>query len=593
MPRNVDLRSRDYFKAVVDGFDGTYVSSLQVGDVNRQTFFGVSRAWRDAAGALKGVIDVAVSPVFFQDFYAAVVGEGEDGVEGKLMSLVRSDGQLLVRYPALPGPLPVAPRISPFFAAIQAHPDEGVYDSQSLVDPGRTPRLLAYRRVQGYPLYVVAGRSWASIMAGWRRSMAGHLIYAVPVTLALFAVTWTALVRTRRELDALRWAHHEIERRERAEAALLKSQRLEAVGQMTGGVAHDFNNLLTVILGSAELLARRADDPARVRGIARQIVLAAQHGGKVTQQLLTFSRRQLVQAETVDLNQMLREFRPLLERAASEAVRIQFDLAAGLPSVLLDPGHFEAAILNLVGNGRDAMPDGGTIRITTRTVQLGEAEMPDLPAGDYAKVAVIDRGSGMTAQTAAKAFEPFFTTKEFGKGTGLGLSQVYGFAKQAGGDVQILSQLGQGTSVELLLPCVPDRTPATLQEGDPPFGTHPTDGEVVLIVEDEAGVRDIAVESLHELGYATLTAPSAQAALARLRGAERVDVLFSDVVMPGGMNGVQLSTEARRLRPGLRVLLTSGYTADATPDGVADLPLLTKPYDRDKLARSLRAVLHG
>ncbi len=219
-------------------------------------------------------------------------------------------------------------------------------------------RIFAYRRVQGYPLYVVAGRSRASIIAGWRGTMARPpASSACPSTLALVAVTWTALVRSRSgRLQALGRAHQEIERRERAEAALLKSQRLEAVGQMTGGVAHDFNNLLTVILGSAELLGRRADDPGRVRSMAQQIILAAQHGGQVTQQLLTFSRRQLMHPETVDLNDLLRAFRPLLERRRRRGRAHRARPGARPAPVRLDPGHFEAAILNLVGNARDAMP---------------------------------------------------------------------------------------------------------------------------------------------------------------------------------------------------------------------------------------------
>ena len=428
---HVPLGARDYFKAVVDGHDRAYVSRLQVGDVNRQLFFGMSQPWLDSDGTLKGVIDVAVAPGFFQDFYAVLVGEGQDGAEGKVITLIRDDGQILVRYPPLPGGAPFASTPAAFLSAIRASPNEGLYDSRSIVETDRPMRIFAYRRVQGYPLYVVSGRSRASIIAGWRRTMMSHLVFGVPVTVALCAVAWTALVRTQREMEALARANREIERRERAEAALLKSQRLEAVGQMTGGVAHDFNNLLTVILGSAELLGKRAEEPARVRNLARQIILAAQHGGKVTQQLLTFSRRQLVHPEIVDLNELLQAFTPLLERAASEAVTLELDLSPGLRPILLDPGHFEAAMLNLVGNARDAMADGGVVRIATRNVRLGRAEVTDLPSGEYVRVAVTDAGSGMAPQTAAKAFEPFFTTKEIGKGTGLGLEPGLRFC-QAG-----------------------------------------------------------------------------------------------------------------------------------------------------------------
>jgi CheY-like chemotaxis protein len=362
---------------------------------------------------------------------------------------------------------------------------------------------------------------------------------------------------------------------------------------MTGGVAHDFNNLLTVILGSAEMLDRRADDPARVHHIANQIMLAARRGGEVTQQLLAFSRRQLVKPETVDLNQCLLVFKPLLDRAAQEPIRVELDLQPNLDAVRLDPGHFEAAVLNLVGNARHAMPQGGRIVISTRnirqTVPQATTAHPDLPPGHYVRVAVTDSGSGMDATTAAKAFEPFFTTKEVGKGTGLGLSQVYGFAKQAGGDVRIVSALGEGTTVELLLPREEQPTARATATAAAPL--RDVSGEVVLVVEDEVEVREVVVDCLHELGYGTLEASNGPAALDMLRSGQRVDVLFSDVVMPGGMDGFRLRTEARRLRPGLKVLLTSGYPGsfDRTQD--ADVTLLTKPYDRSQLASYLSSVL--
>ncbi len=602
---DVDLSGRDYFRAVVEGFSGTYITSLQVGDVNRQLFFGLARPWTNESGVLAGLVDVAVSPAFFQDFYRLVIGEAPEDAAGNVLTLMRDDGQVLVRYPPLPGPPPRAEPRSPFFIAIRARPDSGLYDSRSIVDAAAPARLYAYRKVQGFPLYVVAGRSRAEIVAGWRRTMAGHLTFGVPVTVALLAVTWTALVRTRREGVALARARGEMERRERAEAALLKTQRLEAVGQMTGGVAHDFNNLLTVILGSADLLGRRADDPARVRTIAGQIMLAAQHGARITQQLLTFARRTPVKAETVDVNALLQAFKQLLDRAASEAVQIELHPGPALRPVHLDPSHFEAAVLNLVGNARDAMPDGGRIVITTdevavpatNEVPLPAPSNPELKPGPYVRVAVTDEGCGMDAATAARVFEPFFTTKEVGRGTGLGLSQVYGFAKQAGGDVRITTAPGAGTTVELLLPAhdavvaAPAPQPQTAEGGG---------GEVVLIVEDEAAVLAIVVESLQELGYATLTANSGRRALRCLEGDARVDLLFSDVVMPGGMNGLQLATVARRLRPGLKVLMTSGYTAGAdAPDlshsglSLPDLPLLAKPYDRQQLAAALAAALAG
>ncbi len=590
---DVDLRRRDYFMAVVDGYRGTYVSSLQVGEVNKRLFFGLARPWIGPDGKLAGVIDVAVSPTFFRDFYKVLVDEDADGAAGDVLTLVRDDGQILVRYPPFEGSPPRVPASSPFLAAIRAHPDSGVFDSRSVIDAGSPERLFAYHKVEGYPLYVIAGRSRSVILDGWRDAMASHLAFGVPTTLAMFLLTWTALVRTRREAAALARANDEIEKRQQAEDALLRAQRLEAVGQLTGGVAHDFNNLLTVIMGGAHMLTRRPEDPATVRRVAEQITLAAKRGGEVTQQLLAFSRRHIVRPETINLNRRLMEFEQLLRRAAREAVQLDLDLDPGLDPVRLDPGQFEAAILNLVGNARDAMPDGGRIVIATRNVRLEHGGTPDLPAGSYVRVLVGDTGIGMDAATAAKAFEPFFTTKGVGQGSGLGLSQVYGFAKQAGGDVRIVSAPGKGTTIEILLPRTAEPTAAERPNPDAVPLRTANDGEVVLVVEDEPGVLAMTVESLRDLGYATLTATTAQAALELLQGGQRIDVMFSDVVMPGGMNGLQLSIEARRLRPALKVLLTSGYTGGFDATDAEDVPLLTKPYDRGQLASQLRAVLQG
>jgi two-component system NtrC family sensor kinase len=588
VPQDVDLSNHDYFQAVRGGFAGVYVSRLQVGDVNHTLFFGLSQPWVGGDGAVLGVIDVAVLPGFFQDFYKVLVDEGGGGAAGEVVTLIRADGQILVRYPPIIGAAPVAPPDGPFARAIRSSPVAGTYMANSLVDTDSPERLFSYRKVADYPVYAVAGRSRSAIVAEWRQAMASQLAFGLPVTLALIGVTWTALVRARREEEALRLAQQEIARREVAEAALLRSQRLEAVGQMTGGVAHDFNNLLTIILGSAEMIDRRAEDPARVRSIARQILLAARRGGEVTQQLLAFSRRQVVRPEIIHLNQRLREFHQLFERAARETVEIELDLAATDDAVRLDPGQFESAVLNLIGNARDAMPQGGRIVVSTRTVAVDNHQ--DLPQGAYVRVAVGDTGSGMDAQTVARAFEPFFTTKEIGQGTGLGLSQVYGFVKQAGGDVRIVSAPGQGTTVELLLP----RTDVAAGSASPHHGGAPHEasgGEVVLVVEDEPGLLAMTAESLRELGYVTHAAQSGPAALEHLRAGLRVDLLFSDVVLRGGMTGIDLAHEARRLRPGLKVLLTSGYTSELSVTADPDLPLLNKPYDRGQLAERLRDVL--
>ncbi|MCJ2018347.1 MASE4 domain-containing protein [Methylobacterium sp. E-065] len=385
-------------------------------------------------------------------------------------------------------------------------------------------------------------------------------------------------------------------RQREAEERLNQAHKMEAIGQLTGGVAHDFNNLLTIIVGNLDMIVRKPDNPQRVERLATSAMTAARRGAEVTEKLLSFSRRQVLRPETVNPNRLLKDFHALLKRAVGETVEVRFDLDASLDPVRLDPGQFESAVLNLAVNARDAMPGGGVLTVKSCNGHLDAVEIPDRPdlrPGAYVLVSVTDTGQGMDAATRTRAFEPFFTTKDVGKGTGLGLSQVYGFVRQAGGHAQIKSEPGGGTTVELYLPRSAGKAVEQIRHDNALPLRRAASGEVVLVVEDEPAVLEMAVESLGELGYRTLTATQGAEALERLGGTERIDILFSDVVMPGGMNGVQLSVQARRLRPGLRVLLTSGYTGTALDEQAvpADLPLLSKPYRREELASKLRVVM--
>ncbi len=380
------------------------------------------------------------------------------------------------------------------------------------------------------------------------------------------------------------------------EEQLRQAQKMEAIGQLTGGVAHDFNNLLTVIVGGLDMVIRRPEQTERVVRLAQNAMAAARRGEQLTQQLLAFSRRQMLRPQTLNPNRLLLDFAGLAQRAAGEAIRLDLDLDPAVDPIRIDPAQFEAAVLNLVVNARDAMPSGGSIRIASRNVHRGTEEVAEhgLPPGPYVRVSVEDTGSGIDEGTLARVFEPFFTTKEVGKGSGLGLAQVYGFARSAGGDVAIASTPGLGTTVNLDIPRSSD---VVTEESAGDAGKGPlrraSHGETVLLVEDDEQVLGMAVESLEELRYRVKVARNAAEALAYLNGPERIDILFSDVVMPGGMNGAQLAVEARRLRPELKVLLTSGYVGELDAARVVDenLPLLTKPYRRDELARTLRLVL--
>jgi signal transduction histidine kinase len=377
---------------------------------------------------------------------------------------------------------------------------------------------------------------------------------------------------------------------------LAHAQRLDAMGQLTGGVAHDFNNLLMIVTSSMDIILRSPNNAQKVEKFARVALEACFRGQKLTQQLLTFARRQVKKPVTVDPNHVLSDLEPLLQRAIGARVHIVSDLSPRTYPILIDKVQFESAILNLVVNAKDAMTDGGRVTIRTENAVIHPARSGGATPGQYVRIIVQDDGSGMPEEVKAKAFDPFFTTKEVGSGSGLGLSQVYGFAKSLGGHVEIESKIGLGTTVTLLLPksSEPVRLETSLNNPLPLRRARGT--ETVLAVEDDADVLELAVIALKELGYTVLTADNASDALKFLTGDAAIDVLFSDVIMPGGMNGAQLAVEARRIRPGLKVLLTSGYTAEALTKehGLpGDVEVLGKPYRHEDLAQKLRLVIKG
>ena len=388
----------------------------------------------------------------------------------------------------------------------------------------------------------------------------------------------------------------DITERKQTEAALQQAQRMEAIGQLTGGVAHDFNNLLTVIVGGLDMIIRRPEQAKRVAHLAQAAMTAARRGEQLTQQLLAYSRRQMLRPETLNPNRLLLDFKGLAERAVGDSVTLLFDLDPGVHPIRVDTAQLESAILNLVVNARDAMPHGGAISIATQNVHCGSAAVAGkgVNPGAYVQISVNDQGTGIDQDTLDHVFEPFFTTKDVGKGSGLGLAQVYGFMRSAAGFVTIESVRGNGTTVQLFLP----RSNEPLSNQQAPSSSQlplrrAATGETVLLVEDDEQVLAMAVESLEELHYRVVVARDAREALQHLHGPERIDIMFSDVVMPGGMNGAQLALEARRLRPELKVLLTSGYVGDSGNAELLknDLPILTKPYRRDELAEKLRVVL--
>ncbi|MBU1538313.1 MAG: PAS domain S-box protein [Alphaproteobacteria bacterium] len=373
----------------------------------------------------------------------------------------------------------------------------------------------------------------------------------------------------------------------KAEADLMHAQRMEAVGRLTGGVAHDFNNLLTVVIGALDIMLRSPDDAAKRQKLGEAALAAARRGEGLTHQLLAFSRRQALRPEAVDLNVQIRESEPLLRRAVGEAVEFKLKLRRGGARVNVDPSQFEAALLNLVVNARDAVGDKGLITVQTRSCTVEAGQVTDLPAGDYVCVTVADDGAGMSPELIARVFEPFFTTKAVGKGTGLGLSQVYGFARQSGGAAEISSEVGRGTQIRLYLP--PQSGAASAGADADPDATRPmAAGRRLLLVEDDVSVAVVALELLEGLGLdvrAVETGPQALDLLKR----ERFDMMLSDVVMPGGMTGIELARLCGRDYPDMRVVLTSGYAGEDVDAALADAPwpFLRKPYSGEQLARVL------
>jgi signal transduction histidine kinase len=385
----------------------------------------------------------------------------------------------------------------------------------------------------------------------------------------------------------------DITERLRAEALQRQAQKMEALGQMTGGIAHDFNNLLTVIVGNLELLRNRIGDDTRAIRHVDMALMGADRGAKLTHQLLAFARRQPLEPRAVNLAQLLPDLTDMLSRTLGELIEIETVGLPGVWNVSIDPHQFETAVLNLAINARDAMPQGGKLTLELANVRLDEAYATlhdEVEAGQYVVFGVTDTGVGMPQEVAARAFDPFFSTKG-DSGTGLGLSMVYGFVKQSGGHIKIYSEPGHGTTVKLYLPRSVEGIVAAYERTS---GADISGTETILVVEDEEPVRGTVAALIGGLGYRVLEAANGAAALTILESEERIDLLFTDVIMPGPVSSRVLADRALELRPSLKVLFTSGYTENTiVHNGRLDpgVQLISKPYGRDQLAEKLRSVL--
>jgi PAS domain S-box-containing protein len=385
---------------------------------------------------------------------------------------------------------------------------------------------------------------------------------------------------------------HDLTARKLTEQQLQQAQKMETVGQLSGGIAHDFNNLLTVIIGNAEHLSEQLKARPDLRQFADDICESGERGAELTQRLLAFSRRQFLQPQAIDCRELLESMVKLLKRTLRESIEIRTAFGLGTVLAFADRAQLESAVLNLALNAQDAMPSGGHLTLSTEFAAIDEdyrAMHPEVTSGSYALISVTDDGEGMTPEVVEHAFEPFFTTKDVGKGSGLGLSMVYGFAKQSDGHVSIYSEQGLGTTVRIYLP----RAGAGQSSGDMLENDEaaPRGHETILIAEDDPFVRSSVIQRVEALGYRVVAAVNGKEALQRLRTDPGIDMLFTDIIMPGGMSGWDLAEQARRLRPSLPVLFTSGYALEALVEqgrAQAQAIILTKPYRKAELAERLR-----
>jgi two-component system NtrC family sensor kinase len=593
MPK-IDLSDRDYFRVHRSNANaGTYVSEVLKARAADTTFFTFSRRIRGPNNSFGGVTTVSIAPEYFIRFYEKLPPPG-------VFALIRDDGAILARYPDLSQRLERLAPDSTVMRSIKEHPLEGSVTGTSPFD-GQT-RLFAYRKMPRYNIYVVSGIESDVVLRDWLKNMASHLIFGLPATFAMIGLGFVALRRTRREVIAHTQLQQEVARRERTELALQQALKMEAVGRLTGGVAHDFNNLLTAILGNVDLALRRVPEgDERLRRSLNSARQASERAASLVQRLLAFSRQHPLEEKAVDVNRLVQGMSELLRRTIGETITVETVLAGGLWKTAVDPNQLENALLNLAVNARDAMPDGGRLTIETANTYLDEsyvaANAADVPHGQYVLVAVSDTGAGMSKDVIERAFEPFFTTKPTGAGTGLGLSMVYGFVKQSRGHIKIYSEAGEGTSIKIYLPRLTDES--TVEPWAPNEPPHSVEAsakrpERILLVEDDEEVNRFSSEVLRDEGYEVISTHEAASGLRLLDANPDVRLLFTDVVLPGGMNGRQLANEALRRRPDIKVLFTTGYTRNAIIHHGrldADVDLLTKPFTSDALARKVRQIL--
>ncbi len=527
-------------------------------------------------GSFRGVITVAMAPSYFRDYYQALTREQHNLAS---FALVRLDGEVIARWPPLPGGTGHVPPASRTLAQIEAGQDRGVVDVPERAD--REARIAAFRRLERYPLYVVAGVSRHAMFSDWARFAGLLAAVLLPASGGLVYVTWVALKKTRREAATAAELQEQIRRRAGAEQTLLHSQKLETLAVVTGGVAHDFNNLLAIVNASLHVIKRQHPELAGEKHM-QAMSRAIQSGVRLTRQLLSFARKQALKPETVELQTWLPAADGLIRSTLGPNITWVSRVEPETRPVSVDIGELELALINLVVNARHAMPGSGTLTVHAGNVERGGGGPP------MVAIAVTDTGTGIAPHVLGKVFEPFFTTRPKGAGSGLGLSQVQGFCAQAGGEARIVSALGHGTTVTMLLPAAPHVATAAVAE---PAPVTRLAGRV-LLVEDNEDVATTTELVLRSAGLDVVRRPHAAAALAYIEALQTLpDAVLSDIAMPGAMDGIGLAFALRARFPGLPVLLTTGYTEQLEPALAGGLRVLPKPVAPEELLAELAGML--
>jgi signal transduction histidine kinase len=575
-----DVHNAEYFAAVkAQNNDAIVISTPFPGTISGTTGFMISRR-RVQDGRFDGVVGVTVSRQYFENFYRAIL----DQPNASAAALLRTDGALLIGFPDRRS---TAAAPNPMLPAVYTTRDSGVFDGRSGLDSNE--QIIAFRRLRDLPLLVVYGIDTSVLLTTWAVHAAVIAVCAVLLSFLLLATEYLVRRKTAIEHDSLRRLVEETERRRQAEARAQQSQKMEALGRLTGGVAHDFNNLLAVILGSLELVLRRETDPRSMR-LLQAATKAAERGAKLTAQMLAFSRRHEIVVKPVDVNAVIQGMDDLLRRTLGPSVRLHYELTDALWPALADSVQLELALLNLAVNARDAMPDGGDLTFRTVAVTDGDKTIPGLRTGDYVCVQVMDTGIGMSEDVRARAHEPFFTTKGPGGGTGLGLSMVDGFVNELGGALRVGSAPGVGTTVYLFL-CRSDIAPV-IETAIPDAPVSYTCPRRLLLVEDDPSVRVSVRAMLEELGHEVVEATGGAEALRVLAHDRRFDLLMIDFAMPS-MNGAQLAVEVTKLWPEAPILFVTGYVENDAlrPWSALGYRTVQKPFTTAELAMAVERAI--